>query len=481
MSLTKAVQIDALTQLCNRVGWQNTAQKSLANAEGSAVADPIALLFIDLDRFKWINDTLGHDAGDALLKKVAGLLKSVLDLQGESPDLVGRYGGDEFVVLLQSPVSLPNLETIANQIVHKLSQPINLDNIVGTEAVEVEIGASVGISCFPQDSNVLDDLLKQADLAMYRAKHSGRNQVVFYQPEMMRQIQRRRQIQMQLRQALKEESINLDYMPKYDCLTQTVVSIEGRLSLKNSQLLSGLDVADLFAIADESQVAITLSEWMIKEALSFNNRLAQLGVEISPVLEVRPSHFQQKDFVEWLTEQLDRCDVLPELVVLSLNEACLNTHRFPVVAQLSALSNLGVEIAVQDFGSASWSLLRLHDWPIDRLHLSARFIQEIGNSSSMEAMTGALISMGNALNKKVAAYGVTTAEQLAFLNSHQCYVVQGLYFSDVLTEAQTEATLLKKTMDNIAQCSAYYDDLSDEGGVECRLDRGEIKKLSVPE
>ena len=475
MTFLETVQIDALTQIPNRAGWLTAVQKSLDLSASQKGIQAKAVLFIDLDRFKWVNDTLGHDAGDELLVIIADLLTSLIDLEGDLPDIAGRFGGDEFVLLLQSPESMSCLDSLANKIVDLVSQPICLQKITGSEMVEVEIGASVGIASYPQDGLALDDLLKQSDLAMYRAKHSGRNQVVFYKPEMMRQIERRRHIQSQLRTALKEETLSLAYRPKYDCLSQSVMAIEGELDLENSPALAGLDVADLLSIADESQVSIKLGEWMIQQALAFNRKLAQLGLEVLIVLEVRPNHFQQKEFVNWLSAQLDRYDVPAELLVLSLNEACLNGQRFPVVNQLKALSLLGVEIAIQDFGAARGSLLRLHDWPIDRLHLSSRFVQQIGQSGSMDAMTGALIRMGQALNKKVAAYGVTSAEQVEFLNSHQCYLMQGSFFSEAFSESQIESCLLEKNIDSLFH-SSYMEMFSFESKVEKMLDRGEIKR-----
>ncbi len=462
MSALKITKFDDLTQLPNRMGWIQAAQQALDVVESKSTVLSKAVLFIDLDRFKWVNDSLGHDAGDLLLQKVARLIESVLKLQGEKPDIAGRLGGDEFVVLLQAPESIARLEQVANAIVEQLSQPILLENLSSADSVEVEIGASIGIACYPQDAKGLETLLKFADLSMYRAKHSGRNQVVLYQPEMLRQIERRRGIQTELRRALKEECLALDYMPVYDSRTQAVVAIEVLLNAEQSSILDNLDARDLFSIADESQTAIYLSEWMIQEALRFNQKLLQAHIEMPFILDVRPSHFQQKSFVDWFADQLEEYEVAPELIILSLNEACLNAQRFDVASQLSALSKLGIEIAVQGFGSGNWSLLRLHDWKIDRLHLSSRLVQEITNSRSLEAMTGALIQLGQTLNKKVIAYGVRSAEQLAFLNSHQCYLMQGAFLSEALSEIDMEAYLLEDSAGNTSNLSPYYDSFSEE-------------------
>ena len=203
-----------------------------------------------------------------------------------------------------------------------------------------------------------------------------------------------------------------------------------------------MDSAEVFSIADESQVAIQLSEWMIEEGLEFIQRLDKSGLNISLVTPVRPSHFHQRGFSDWLAEQLESYELTPENLILSLNDTCLNVQRFPVEKQLRALSKLGVEVAVQSFGSGNLSPLRLHDWPIDRLHLSSMFVTEITNKRSMESMAIALIQMGLTLNKQVIAYGVRTAEQQAFLTSHHCELMQGPYFGEPLNSAEMELLLI---------------------------------------
>ncbi|GEM_PF-5828742 len=470
MNALKIVQVDALTQLFNRVGWQTRAQKSLASAAEGDTSDVKAVLFIDLDRFKWVNDSLGHDAGDLLLQKVARLMESCLVCEGEQADIAGRFGGDEFVILLQHPSSLSDVAKVANAIIDKLSQPICLSDACCDENTEVEIGASIGVASYPSDAVEVETLLKYADLAMYRAKHSGRNQVVFYQPEMMRQIERRRRVQTQLRKALKQQRLVLDYMPVFDTQNQAVVAIEAKLNFSECTELMNLDEAQLLGIAEESQVGIVLGEWMVQEAIRFCGQLLQEGVEISCAMEIRPCHFQQKAFVNWLAEQLDRYGVPPELFILSLSEGCLNSQRFSVTSQLTALSRLGVEIAIRSFGSGNWSLLRLHDWPIDRLSLSARFVQEATHNKVIAAMTGSLIEMGLTLNKTVIGCGVSSAEQVAFLNSCGCFLIQGGYLSEALSEEEIEAYLVQGLVGEAIELSPYDSefleeiDLDDEAG-----------------
>lgn len=444
--------IDSLTQMPNRAGWLAAAESALV--DGSAKA----ILFMDLDRFKWVNDSLGHDAGDELLRVVSQTIKNQLNSDSEQPtdnDIVGRMGGDEFVILLQNKNSIAQLEQLANQLIEKISQPIAL------ASAEVEIGASIGVAHYPQDSHELTDLLKFADLAMYRAKHSGRNQLVVYQPEMIRQIEYRRDIQTALRQALNDGLLTLEYQAIFNCQHAQVVAVEAYLNCDELSNLSALDQAEVFAIADESQVSVQLSKWMLQSGLAYLQELDESLDDLSLVVEVRPTHFHQKGFVDWLAETLEFYEIAPERLILNLNETCLNAQRFPVQKQLQELSKLGVEVAVQSFGVGNLSPLRLHDWPVDRLHLSSLFVAEITNKRSMEAMAVALIQMGHTLNKKVVAYGVKTAEQQAMLMSQQCFLMQGPFLGETLSAQEMESLLMGDSHhDN--HNDNYLDEFSDD-------------------
>lgn len=458
--------LDSLTQLPNRAAWLSACEKTLAKDSKQAKKEIAskAVLFIDLDRFKWVNDSLGHDAGDELLIKVAAFIEkelqanSAIELNqpnGNAINLVGRMGGDEFVAFIQHPESINQLDKLTQRIVERLSQPIQLSHS------EVEIGASIGIAHYPQDAENLSDLLKYADLAMYRAKHSGRNQVVYYHPQMIRQIQYRRDMQSGIRKALKEDLLRLDFQPTFDAKNSEIVAIETVLNLEYCSDLSVLDQIEVFSIADESQVAIQLSEWMIEQGLQFISRLQESDVEVSLVVPVRPSHFHGKAFVDWLEERLDFYDLSPEIMVLNLDDLCLNSQRFPVEKQLKQLSKQGVEVAMHNFGSGHLSPLRLHDWPIERLHLSPLFVSEVANKRSMEAMAIALIQMGIILNKKVVAYGVQSAEQFEFLKSQHCYFMQGAFLSESLSASEMELLLLKDKGDD-ASNDEFLDEFADD-------------------
>lgn len=420
--------LDGLTQVYNRAGWLKAAKKAIQpNSQNKS------LLFIDLDRFKFVNDSLGHDAGDELLIQVAKIIK---DQVHWPEDLVGRMGGDEFVILLQHSESVAQVDSLASEIIRLVSQPISLQN------AEVEIGASIGVSQYPQDSSDLTQLLKYADLAMYRAKHSGRNQTVVFQQQMIKKIEYRRQVQSELRKALKDETLELKYQPIFDQQSEQPFAVDVSISTESNPKLYTLEQEELFSIADESQVSIQLSEWLVEQSLASLSNMEECELELSIVVPIRPNHFHQKSFVDWLAEQLEVYNIAPERLVLQLNDQCLNVQRFPVEKQLNALSRLGIELAVQNYGSGNLSPLKLHDWPIDQLNLSPVFVAEITNKKSMESMAAALIKMGNMLNKKVVAYGVCTLEQQAFLMSHQCYLMQGPLLCEPLPENEVEMKCL---------------------------------------
>ena len=445
--MDSSAAIDDLTGLQGRGGWLEKAQSILSSDESHKV-----IFYIDLDRFKFVNDSLGHDAGDVVLRKAA---ETLITQVAPELDLVGRMGGDEFVILLTSPLSVARAEDIANNIIHHLSQPISIDTS------EVEIGASIGISHYPKDSTSLEELLKFSDLAMYRAKHSGRNQQVTFHELMIKKIKYRREIQTYIRKALKEGTLNPVFQPIIDTRKQQMVSVELRIDCNESDGLYGLEQEELFNIADESQVAVELGEWMFDQSLQFLIEMQEAQEEIEIITPIRPGHFQQKNFVSWLSQRLEEAQVPPEHLVLQFSDQVFNSMRFPVQRRLHALSNLGVLIAVQNFGTGQLSPMKLHDWPISQVHLSYAFVSEMTVKNSIASMTAALIQMGLMLNKQVVACGVSSLEQQAMLYSHQCYLMQGPLFGENLTQSELEKQRFETLNDLNYLDDDYLDDMDE--------------------
>jgi len=407
-----------------------------------------AILFIDLDRFKWVNDTLGHEAGDELLIEVASRLLNEVDLSSTTPDLVGRLGGDEFVVLIQSPQSMAKLEQIAQRMIDSLAKTVEL------KAGDADIGASIGIARYPQDGHEVDKLLSLADLAMYRAKHSGRNQLVMYHPEMMRQIKRRQNLQVKVREALRNDGFRLQFKPVFDARNQQIVALHVLLKCEDQEL-EALELEELYAISDESQLGVRLGEWIIQSALESLEELNDVGIDLPVIIDMRPGLFQQRGLVDWLESHVERLDVSSEQLIIAMNERCLNAQRFAVQQQLKALDKLGCELAIQDFASGQWSLQQLHDWPISQLHLSGLFVQNMLQNRSMEALAEAVLNLGHTLNKKVVAYSVGSDDQVAFLQNFNCGWMHGDWLGETLE--------LEELVNEIAQNrNAPKDDYNDE-------------------
>lgn len=432
MKLNSLLQLDALTQLPNRAGWMQATQLAFAHdQQASDEASPSktrhskAMLFVDLDRFKWVNDTLGHEAGDELLCEVATRLLNEVDLNASPPDMVGRLGGDEFVVLLQAPDSMLKVEQIAQRMIDSLSESFEL------QAGEADIGGSIGISSYPQDGREVEALLSLADLAMYRAKHSGRNQWVRYNSEMTRQIKRRQMLQGKIRDAVRNDGFELRFCPVYDAQAEHIVALHAVVHCQDPEL-NELEVEAFYSISDESQLGVRLGQWIIQASLDSLENMSAVGVDLPLIVDMRPGLFQQRDLVDWLEEQIETRDVSAEQLLLAMNERCLNTQRFAVHEQLKLISKLGCELAIQDFATGQWSISQLHDWPISQLHLSPVFVQGMLQNHSTEALAEAVLSLGHTLNKKVVAYGVHSDEHQAFLKTYRCAWIQGEWLGAVL-------------------------------------------------
>jgi len=254
---------------------------------------------------------------------------------------------------------------------------------------------------------------------------------VLYNPEMTRQIQRRQNLQNKIRDALRHDGFELKFKPVLSVQTQQVVALYAVIRGEDSAL-EELEPEELNAISDESQLGVKLGQWIVEASLNFLKEMRELGLDLPIIVNMRPGHFQQRNLVDWLEDQLDQYDVSPEQLILAMNERCLNSNRFAVQQQLKALDKLGCELAVQDFASGQWSLQQLHDWPISQLHLSSLFVQNMLQSRSMEALAEAVLNLGHTLNKKVVAYGVNSVDQQEFLNSYHCDWMHGSWFGELL-------------------------------------------------
>ncbi|MDC9507853.1 bifunctional diguanylate cyclase/phosphodiesterase [Pseudoalteromonas sp. Angola-4] len=429
---------DTLTGLANRTFFRMQLRKSMALAERGHYA--FALFYFDLDEFKRINDTLGHDAGDQLLIEVANRLKARL----RAEDTIARLGGDEFAVLLSGIESQEHASDVANTIQKTLNVPIKLGNN------EVIVSASIGITMAPYDSLEEDQLLKHADLAMYEAKAKGRNTYHFYSQELNAAANERLFIENELRHAIKEKQFEVYYQPQINSLTQHVVGYEALLRWFHP--VEGLISPTKFIpIAEATGLIVELGEWVLQQSCEFAVRLAQDGRDNNVSINLSARQFKDANLVPMLSSIIKQTGVSAKRLHLELTESMLMGNVEAAITQLHELKALGISISIDDFGTGYSSLSYLKRFPVDILKIDRSFVKDIPADSNDMEITAAIIAMAQKLKLDVVAEGVETIEQVEFLQNNNCYIVQGFYYSKPIAESELPV-LYKKLNDapNIA-------------------------------
>jgi diguanylate cyclase (GGDEF)-like protein/PAS domain S-box-containing protein len=408
---------DMLTGLPNRVYLSNELHKSIVTSRRSQT--PLSVLLLDLDRFKSVNDTYGHHTGDLLLKEVALRIRSTL----REDDFVARLGGDEFVVI-QVDVTQPRAaETLAGKLVEKLGQPYQL------EGSEIMTGASVGISTCPSDGSDVVDLLKKADLALYRAKSHGRGTYRFYQhpPSGVEGWQEERTHA--LRQALANNEFQLYYQPQIDLESWKMADVDMALP------------EDFLSMAEESGIIVEIGEWALAEACRQVKRWQGQGMNGLRVSVNCSARQFSADFVERMTPILRAADLPANSLELEVRESML-TSVTGIKPQLQALRALGVRITIDNYGTGANPLTDLKDFEVDGLKIDRAFVEHLPHHRKDSAIASAIISLAQSLGIDVAAGGVETAEQLAYLKARACTSAQGFLFSAPLPAGELEALML---------------------------------------
>ena len=406
---------DALTGLPNRLLFRDRLTIALAHAKRQSKS--LAVMFLDLDRFKDVNDTLGHSLGDELLRQVAGILEKQL----REGDTIARMGGDEFTILLEDIGSAEDAAKAARKLLDALLQPIHV------EAHELFVTASIGIALFPEDGDSAELLLKNADTAMYRAKEAGRNSYRLCTRAMNNRAAERLSIENALRRALDRQELVLHYQPLVRLEDGQVAGMEALLRWNRPE--HGIvPPATFIGIAEETRMIIPIGAWVLREAC----RQVKLWQQQDPMLRISvnlsPRQFQQGDLCESVAAALAESGLAPTLLELEITEstAMLNTDR--TVATLSSLRALGVRIAIDDFGTGHSSLSYLRRFPIDRVKIDREFIHELATSRSNRAIVSGIVALARGLGVAVTAEGVETEEQANFLRVQSCDEVQGFYF-----------------------------------------------------
>lgn len=406
---------DSLTGLPNRALLYKLVDQALAAARRNRLHG--ALLFIDLNRFKPINDTLGHGVGDLLLQQVAARLHGAL--RGE--DVVARLGGDEFVIALFDIARREHAGTVAEKVRELLDEPFHIHN------QEFRVGAAIGISVFPEDGDNTDDLLRLADIAMYRAKQTGDGHA-FYNHEMNRRALDRLRIEAGLRHALAAGELFLQYQPKVEIASGRIVGAEALVRWRRS----GNDVVppgDFIPVAEESGLVVRIGAWVLDAACAQASAWRAQGL---PPLKIAVN-LSAREFAPALSQRvqevLNRYGLPPSWLELEITESMLTHSTDGVIRMMGELAGLGIALSLDDFGTGFSSLSYLKRFPIDALKIDRSFVTGIPDDANDCAIAGAILSMARQLNLRVVAEGVETPAQLEFLKARGCDDVQGYIFA----------------------------------------------------
>ncbi len=430
---------DPLTNLPNRRLLLDRFDQELAVARRHKHYG--AVLFLDLDHFKILNDSQGHLVGDELLVQVASRLASVL----REEDTPARLGGDEFVILLHA--NSENLGAAADHalvVAEKIREQINTPFKLGH--YQHQIGTSIGIALFPQNQENPDSVLQQADTAMYRSKSSGRNTISFFQPSMQEAADLRLSLEQDLRGAIIHGRFVLCYHPQ---MNSDGVMVGAEALIRWEDKIKGrLSPADFIPVAEESNLILTIGKWVLMEACNQIKMWQDDGLGRLPYVSINVSsrQFRQPDFVDQVQHAIKTAGIVPSRLGIELTESIMIVDIQDTVDKMNALKALGVSIAVDDFGTGYSSLVYLKKLPLDVLKIDRGFVRDILNDSSDAVIVETIISMAKHLNIKVIAEGVETAEQLAFLKSKGCTIFQGYYFDRPLTAANFAEIYLKKAV-----------------------------------
>jgi len=409
---------DPLTNLPNRRHFQDRIEQSIARANRKL--SQFSVLMLDLDRFKAVNDTLGHLAGDELLQQVA---QRVLAEMRET-DVIARLGGDEFAILLENFEHVEDVGRIAEKLIQTLSMPFVLK-----QSNDVRIGASIGICIYPEHGKSVESLIDYADMALYLAKDNGRGCFAYFTEDLTKIAREKLQLEARLRVAIKNQELCVFYQPQVDIETGEIVGAEALVRWQDPD--KGVVFPDKFIpIAEETGLIIPLGEWVLLEVCRQGRQWLDQGFsKMTLAVNVSPRQFEAANLVELVSQVLDETNFPAELLELEITEGTLMQNQEEAIEVLNQLRGLGVRFAMDDFGTGYSSLAYLKRFPLDVLKIDKSFIDDIPDDESDMEITATIIEMGRILKFKVLAEGVETAEQLAFLKEKGCATYQGYYKS----------------------------------------------------
>jgi diguanylate cyclase (GGDEF)-like protein/PAS domain S-box-containing protein len=420
---------DSLTGLPNRALLHDRLGQAIAIAQRDK--ELLGLMFIDLDRFKAVNDSFGHETGNSLLKEVAHRLRKCV----RKSDTVARLGGDEFVVLLRRVEVPQNYGVVAQKIINSLSQPVHL------EGHEMQVGASIGIACYPDDGLEAVDLTKHADAAMYAAKAAGRGTYRYFQPAMTAKAAQRLQLEMQLRNAVPNRELELFYQPKVSLNTRRACGVEALVRWRHP-VLGLVPPMDFIPLAEATGIIEQLGDWVLEEACRQSRAWADQGLgRIQIAVNISARQLQGDGLVDRIAALTQQHGIQPSDLEVELTESVLMANPQEISGVLTRLRELGVVVAVDDFGTGYSSLAYLRRLPIDVLKIDRTFVMNADRDEGDAQVVKLILALGQALKLAIVAEGVETEGQAEFLRASGCTTAQGYLFSRPQPAAQIEGWL----------------------------------------
>jgi diguanylate cyclase (GGDEF)-like protein len=417
---------DGLTELPNRVLYQERLRQAL---DRSGPGKRVAVLCIDLDLFKNVNDSFGHPIGDRLLQMVADRLR--LEVRGNN--LVARLGGDEFAVVMAADVSPKEANDYAARLIEVLSVPYDIDGI------DVVIGASIGIALSPGDGESSEELMRNADMALYRAKSEGGAVHHFFEKEMDRQAQKRRDMELDLRRAFANGEFEVHYQPLVDLVADRITGFEALVRWKHPQK-GMISPADFIPVAEDIGLIVGLGEWVLRQACA---EAVKWPDDIKVAVNLSPVQFRSRNLVQVVIAALAHSGLSPLRLELEITESIFLAETEANLAILHQLRELGVRISMDDFGTGYSSLSYLRSFPFDKIKIDRSFVRDLAERPDCVAIVRAISGLGRSLNITTTAEGVETIDQLDWLRAEGCNEVQGFLFSAAKPAAEIEQLLFR--------------------------------------
>jgi diguanylate cyclase (GGDEF)-like protein len=431
--LSHLANYDSLTGLANRLLFRERLDRALIRADRNK--ELVALFVIDLDRFKNINEYLGHDVGDQLLVKVASRLQKCT----REGDTIARLGGDEFTIIMEDVKSVDDAVTIADKVLHLMKNSFDLGSR------EVFVTPSIGITIYPIDDAQATNLFVKADSAMYEAKNSGRNCYRFYTADMNSRLISQTNMESKLRRAVERKEFVLHYQPKFSIDGQRAIGAEALIRWKDSEE-GMISPAVFIPLAEETGLIGPITDWVMEEACRQNSEWQQQGYEaIRMAVNLSPKQFNQKNVAKRIFNQIIYSDLAPKYVELEITEGALVENVEKSNEILNELKEWGIHISIDDFGTGYSSLSYLKKFPLDTLKIDQSFVRDLMHDPDDAAIVSAIIGMAKSLRFNVIAEGVETAEQLSYLAEHGCNEVQGYYTGKPVPAEEFVQFLVKKS------------------------------------